>query len=226
MLSQILTIALKDLRSELRGKEAINASLAFSVVVLLILSFAFDIGSISIDSDEYAGGLLWIVYAFAGVLVFNRAFARELPNDCLDALVAAPIPGPALFLGKTLAAFILVFGVELVCLPVFANFYDVRISNVLLPLIGIIALGSWTMSVVGVFFSLLTINVRLRELMLPVIFYPMMIPALLGAIQITGALLKTGHIGSDNEAWLRLLIGCCVIFTSLGVSLIDFILVT
>lgn len=224
MLNQILTIALKDLRSEFRGKEAINASLSFSVVVLLIFSFAFDPSAD--ETQVFAGGLLWIVYAFAGVLVFNRSFAREVPNDCLDALIAAPIPGPALFIGKTIAAFLLVFGVEIVCLPIFANFYDVRILNVIFPLLGTIALGTWTMSVVGVFFSLLTINIRLRELMLPVIFYPMLIPALLGAIQITCSLLQTGSIGENNEAWIRLLTGCGIIFTALGVALIDFILVT
>ena len=224
MLRQIFIIAMKDLRSELRGKEAINASLAFSVVVLLILSFAFDPSAD--ETQIFAGGLLWIVFAFAGVLIFNRSFAREIPNDCLDALIAAPIPGAALFLGKTIAAFVLVFGVELVSLPIFANFYDVRIINVIFPLIGIIALGTWTMSVVGVFFSLLTVNIRLRELMLPVIFYPMMIPALLGAIQITTSLLTTGQIGDNNQAWMRLLAGCAIIFSSLGIALIDFILVT
>ena len=112
-----------------------------------------------------------------------------------------------MFLGKTIAAFLLVFGVELVSLPVFANFYDVRVLPVIFPLIGIIALGTWTMSVVGVFFSLLTINIRLRELM-PVIFYPMLIPALLRAIESTTSLLATGQIGKDNEAWVRLLTGC------------------
>jgi len=222
--SQVLTITLKDIRSELRGKEAINASLAFSVVVLLILNFAFDPSSD--ESQSFSGGLLWIVFAFAGVLIFNRSFARELPNDCLDALIAAPIPGPALFLGKTIAAFLLVFGVELICLPIFSNFYDVRILHVIFPLVAIIALGTWTMSVVGVFFSLLTINIRLRELMLPVIFYPILIPALLGAIQITTSLITTGQIGPNNEAWVRLLAGCSIIFTALGLALIDFILVT
>src|SRR5215472_2431973 len=123
MLDQILTITLKDLRSEFRGKEAINASLSFSVVVLLIFSFAIDLSAV--EPETFAGGLLWVVYAFAGVLIFNRSFAREIPNDCLDALIAAPIPGPALFIGKTIAAFLLVFGVEMVCLPVYANFYDV-----------------------------------------------------------------------------------------------------
>src|ERR1700730_3843568 len=223
-LSQVMTITAKDLRAEMRTKEAINASFSFALVVLLLLSFAFE--PTEQTTQEISGGLLWIVFIFAGTLIFNRSFARELPNDCLDALIAAPIPGPALFLGKTFAAFLLVFGVELICLPVFSNFYDVRIMHVIFPLIGIIALGTWTMSVVGVFFSLLTINIRLRELMLPVIFYPMLIPALLGAIQITTSLLTTGQIGANNEAWLRLLAGCSIIFTSLGVTLIDFILVT
>src|ERR1043165_8981608 len=97
----VLVIALKDLRAEFRTKEAINASFAFSLVILLMFSFAFDP-----EADytrEISGGLLWIVFAFAGTLVLNRSFAREIPNDCLDALVAAPISGAALFLGKSIA---------------------------------------------------------------------------------------------------------------------------
>ena len=223
MLKQILTITLKDLRSEFRGKEAINASLAFSVVVLLLLNFAFD--TTSDENQTFAGGLLWIVFAFAGVLIFNRSFARELPNDCLDALIAAPIPGPALFLGKTIAAFLLVFGVEMISLPVFSNFYDVRILHVIFPLIGIIALGTWTMAVVGVFFSLLTINIRLRELMLPVLVYPFMIPTLMAAMLLTTDLLGGVPIAGDNLLWIRVLVTWDIVFTALGVVFIDVVLV-
>src|SRR6266496_5195586 len=98
---QVLVILAKDLRAELRTKEAINASLAFALVILLMFSFAFDPEADT--TREISGGLLWIVFAFAGTLVLNRSFARELPNDCLDALVSAPVPGSALFLGKALA---------------------------------------------------------------------------------------------------------------------------
>jgi heme exporter protein B len=123
-LRQTLVIARKDLRAELRTKEAINArwpsrwsSWCCSV-------------SPSIPGEnrtrEMSGGLLWIVFAFAGTLVLNRSFAREVPNDCLDALVAAPISGAALFLGKALANFVLVIAVELVSLPVFGIFYNVH----------------------------------------------------------------------------------------------------
>src|SRR3954452_14403565 len=101
---QVLTITAKDLRAELRTKEAINASFAFALVILLLFSFAFD--PTEEMTQSISGGLLWIVFAFAGTLVLNRSFARELPNDCLDALVASPVSGSALFLGKALANFV------------------------------------------------------------------------------------------------------------------------
>src|SRR5258707_10169733 len=100
---QVLVIMAKDLRAELRTKEAINASLAFALVILLLFSFAFDPSAET--TLEISGGLLWIVFAFAGTLVLNRSFAREVPNDCLDALVAAPLSAGALFMGKVLANF-------------------------------------------------------------------------------------------------------------------------
>ena len=88
-----------------------------------MFSFAFD--PLADTTREIAGGLLWIVFAFAGTLVLNRSFARELPNDCLDGLIAAPLSGAALFLGKACASFLLVLGVQLVSLPVFGVFYNV-----------------------------------------------------------------------------------------------------
>ena len=97
-LRSVLTIAGKDLRSELRSKEAINASMSFALVVLLLLSFAFDPNSEQVR--EFSGGLLWLVFSFAGTLILNRSFARELGNDCLDALLASPLPSPALFMRR------------------------------------------------------------------------------------------------------------------------------
>ncbi|HLW76115.1 MAG TPA: heme exporter protein CcmB, partial [Bryobacteraceae bacterium] len=120
---QVLTVAAKDLRSELRTKEAINASLAFAVVILVLFSFAVDPSTDQLI--DFSGGLLWIVFAFAGALVLNRSFARETQNDCLDGLLAAPLPASALFLGKCLANFAILSAVNLVSLPVFGLFYDI-----------------------------------------------------------------------------------------------------
>src|SRR3954454_14449262 len=143
---QILTIFAKDLRAELRTKEAINASFAFALVILLMFSFAFDPQEET--TREISGGLLWIVFAFAGTLILNRSFARELPNDCLDALISAPIPGAALFLGKVIANFVLLLAVELVSLPVFGIFYNVHWTNQFWPLMLVVALGTWGMTVI------------------------------------------------------------------------------
>src|SRR3954453_9614516 len=123
---QVLTVAAKDLRAELRTKEAINASFAFALVILLMFSFAFDPQEET--TREISGGLLWIVFAVPRTLILNRSFARELPNDCLDALISAPISGAVFFLGKAFANFVLVFAVEVVSLPVFAIFYGLHFT--------------------------------------------------------------------------------------------------
>lgn len=218
-----LSIAGKDLRSELRGKETINASLSFALVILLLFSFAFDPGSDLVH--DISGGLLWLVYAFSSALILNRSFARELPNDCLDALLASPVSGAELFFGKSLANFTLLLGVEVVCLPVFGIFYNVRWAQRLGMLFLVLVLGTWVLTVIGTMFSALTVNLRLRELMLPALVYPMIIPAIMGAIQLTTVLMSGQPIGKDNQFWFKVLIGMDIIFSLLGIALADVVLV-
>jgi heme exporter protein B len=219
---QVFTIAAKDLRSELRTKEAVNASLAFSIVILVLFSFIFD--SASEEFRDLTGGLLWMVFMFAGALVLNRSFAREMLNDCLDGLMAAPVPPAALFTGKALANFALLFAVELISLPVFGLFYDVRWVSVFWPLMLVIVLGTWALTVIGTVFSALTINLRLRELMLPTLVYPLMIPALVAAMTLTTDLLAGTPIGGDNLIWIKVLVAFDAIFTAVAVTMIDTVL--
>jgi len=220
---QVMVVAIKDLRSELRTKEAINASFAFAVVILLLFSFAFDPDAET--TREMAGGLLWIVFAFAGTLILNRSFARELPNDCLDALIAAPIPGSALFLGKALANFALVLAVQLVSLPVFAIFNNIRLTGQFWWLMLIIVLGGWAITVIGTTFSALTVNIRLREVMLPLLTFPILIPALMGAMRLSMLLVLGKPIGQDDMAWLKMLIGFDVMYTAVSLVLAETVLV-
>jgi heme exporter protein B len=220
---QVLVITAKDLRAEFRTKEAINASFAFALVILLMFSFAFDPQEET--TREISGGLLWIVFAFAGTLILNRSFARELPNDCLDALVAAPISGATLFLGKAIANYILVFAIELVSLPVFAIFYSVHVTQQFWQLMGVMALGTWGLTVVGTIFSALTVNIRLREVMLPMLTYPILVPVLMGAMQLTAGLVMGKPIGPETADWLRMLIGFDVIFTAVSLILVETVLV-
>lgn len=223
MLRQSFTIAWKDLRSEFRTKEAVNASFSFALVILLLFSFAFD--PTADTTREIAGGLLWIAFAFAGALILNRSFARELTNDCLDALVASPISGAALFLGKAVSNLILLLAVELVCLPVFGIFYNIHWVDSFGSLFLVMLLATWAMVVIGTMFSAMTVNLRLRELMLPTLVYPMMIPALMAAILLTTELLAGKGFSADVVVWLRLLIGFDIIFSFLAIALVETVLV-
>lgn len=218
---QVWTIAAKDLRSEMRTKEALNASLAFSMVILVLFSFAFDQAE---SLEMLFGGLLWMVFSFAGALVLNRSFARELQNDCLDALISSPAPPSALFLGKTLANYGLLLVVELISLGLFALLFDVRLSGKFGPLVGVIVLATWGMTIIGTTFSALTVNLHMRELMLPVLVYPFLVPVLVAAMILTSDLLAGNPIAS-NMIWLRVLAAFDIVFTALTVVFIDVVLV-
>ena len=222
-LLQALSIARKDLAIELRTKESLNAAGAFAIAILLLFSFAFD--PFAEATRETAGGLLWLVFAFAGALVFNRGFARELPNECLDALLASPLSTASLVLGKAFGNFVLLLVLELISLFIFGIFYDVRWWVHWLELSVLCALATWGISIVGAIFGALTVNLRLRELMLPVIIYPLLIPLLIAAIEITNTLLADRPLAGYELLWGRVLVVFDFIFTALALALADTILV-
>lgn len=226
LLRQAWTVALKDLRSELRTKESLNAAGGFALVILVLFSFVIDPAE---TETLYAisGGLLWLVFAFAGVLILNRSFAREQANDCLDALIASPLSPAALMLGKSIAGFALLLIVELPCLPIFGGLYGLsRWSSHWPELIGVVMLGTWGMTVIGTVFSALTVNLRMRELMLPMLVYPLLIPVLMGAMKLCSVFISGETIKGDEEIWLRLLVAFDIIFTSLALALAEDVLVS
>jgi heme exporter protein B len=218
-LSSALAIASKDLRTEWRTKESINAAVSFALVILVLFSFAFDIDSET--KYNISGGLLWLVFLFGGVLIVNRSFAREIPNDCLDVLVSSPMPKWSLFLGKSMASFVLLLVVEYAALLIFGLFFNINWIGAFLWLSVVMLLATWGVAVVGTAFSAITVNVRIRELMLPILVYPLLIPLLIAAAEITTGLLTGNAILSD----LRILAAYDVIYTVLGAYLIEFILV-
>jgi len=220
---QALQVARKDLAVELRTKESLNAAGAFAIVILLLFSFAFD--PAAEETRAIAGGLLWLVFAFAGALIFNRGFARELPNECLDALLSSQLSSPSLLLGKAVTNFVLLLVVEALSLIVFGIFYNMRWWLHFWELAGVFALGTWGISIVGAVFGALTVNLRLRELMLPVLIYPLLIPLLMAAIELTNILLGNGALTADNLLWARVLVVFDIVFTALALALAEVILV-
>ncbi len=150
----------------------------------MLFSFAFDPSPDILA--HIAGGLLWLVFAFAGALIFNRGFARELPNECLDALLSSPLSSASLLIGKAFANLRHADGGRNGLARRLRHFLQRCVAAVLAgDLAGVFALGTWGVSIVGAVFGAMTVNLRLRELMLPVIIYPLMIPLLIGAIELT-----------------------------------------
>ncbi len=221
-LADAWAVAAKDLRCELRDRQVLNAAVSFALVVLLMFSFAFDPNT-NVGIRSLSGGLLWVVYLFAGVLVLNRSFARETANDCLAALVAAPLAGEALFLGKALSSWLLILAVELISLPVFGIFYDVNWVPKAGRLLPVFALGSWALAAVGTTFGALTANNRMRELMLPLLLLPVCLPALVACMSVTWGIFDPSAV-TEIGPWVRLLVGFDIIYTLLGVLVMDSVL--
>jgi heme exporter protein B len=223
MLRQALSVARKDLSIELRTKESLNASAAFAISILLLFSFAFD--AVLTDTNDLAAGLLWLVFAFAGALVFNRGFARELPNECLDALLASQLSAASLIIGKALANLAMLLIVEVISLLMLGLFFNVHWMGHPFLLAILFVVATWGISVLGAVFGALTVNLRLRELMLPVIIYPVLVPLLIAAIEITITLFSSQPVSSTDLEWGKMLLIFDVVFTALAVFLADTILV-
>src|SRR5579875_415278 len=138
---QTLTVARKDLAVEFRAKESLNAAGAFAIAILLLFSFTLDVSSE--ETRDIAGGLLWMAFAFAGALIFNRGFARELPNECLDTLLSSPLSAASLVTGKAMATFVMLLLVELVSLFVLGVFYNVQWWIRLAELAAVFGIATW-----------------------------------------------------------------------------------
>lgn len=213
------TTLLKDLRMEWRSKDAINSMLFFALLVVVIFSFAFN--PTAEESRQIAGGLIWVAFLFAAVVALNQTWARELRNQVLDAYRVSPAPANALFLAKTIGNFIFVTILEALMTPLFVIFYNLHVLGPAWQLIPLGILGTWALVVNGTFFAAMSLRTRNRELMLPLLLFPISIPAVLGMVAGTTAVL-TG----DNPAhfYIVLLLTYDVVFTTASLALFETIL--
>ena len=204
----------KDLRLEWRSKDAINGMLFFSLLVVVLFSFAFD--PTTAVSRQIAGGILWVALLFATVTALNQTWTRELRNSVLDAQRMAPAAPNALFLAKVLANFFFVTAVQVILAPVFIIFYNLHALGQGWLLWIVLPLGTLALVINGTFFGALSLRTRNRELLLPLILFPISIPAVLAMVEATTAIL-TGEY--DPGLWIRLLAGYDVIFTTISLLL-------
>ena len=214
-----LTHLFKDIRIEWRSKDAINAMLFFALLVVVLFSLAFD--PTREVSRQIAGGILCVATMFASITALNQAWTRELRHQVLDAQRMSPAPASSLFLAKVLVNFLFVTLVQLVLAPLFIIFYNLRSVRPAWPLAVVLPLGTWALIVNGIFFAALSIRTRSRELLLPLILFPIYIPALLAMVLATTGIL-TGE--ADPWLWIKFLAGYDIIFTTVCLLLFETIL--
>ena len=217
--SALWTHLIKDLRIEWRSKEAINSMLFFALLVVVLFSLAFD--PRGAFAREIAGGVLSVATMFASVSALNQAWAREIRHQVLDAQRMTPAPGAELYLAKVLANFLFVTIVQVLLAPVFLVMYNLSVQGQAWELAVVLPLGTWALVANGTFFAALSIRSRNRELLLPLILFPIFVPALLAMVRATTAIL-TGE--SDPTLWIKLLVGYDIIFTTVSLLLFDVIL--
>lgn len=218
-MTTLWTHLVKDLRIEWRSREAINSMLFFALLVVVLFSLAFS--PRGIFSQEISGGVICVATLFASMSALNQAWAREIRHQVLDAQRMAPSSGAQLFLAKVLANFLFVSVVQLVLAPVFLVFYNLRVQGRAWELALVLPLGTWALVANGTFFAALSIRSRNRELLLPLILFPIFMPALLAMVLAIGSIL-TGD--SDPTLWIKLLVGYDIIFTTVSLLLFDVVL--
>lgn len=215
-------IVRKDLRVEFRTKEVFNSSAVFALLVIVTFSMAFE--PTSEQARALSGGLLWVAFAFAAMLGLSRTFAREVPNDSLQGLRMAPIPASAIYAGKLLSNIAFLGLIELLVLPIFGLFFNVPLWPVLPQLLLVVLLGSWGLSAIGTTFAAIATSIRLRELMLPVLLFPIELPLILYLVESTTALVTGGDSIVELRVWLRMAVGFDIVFTVLSLFLFEYIL--
>ena len=211
----------KDLLTERRSKESLNALFFFAVLLLFLFEFA-----LGPDRERLTAalpGLLWLGFILAGLLGLGRTFLVERENDCWEGLLLTPGDKGAIYLGKLAVNFLLMAAVAVVLLGLFGIFYNVDLWGSLAPLAVVIVLGTVGLASVGTLFGAMTSQVRARELLFPLLLLPVQVPVLLGTVKATEAVLQ-GLALSEVAHWLKLLAAADLVYLVVGLLTFEFVL--
>ncbi len=207
----IAAIVKKDLLVEVRGKEVVLAVTFFVLLMVFTFNFAFRPGAI--PNEIMTPGVLWFTFLFAGMLSFQRVVNSEQENGCLDGLMLCPYGRDVIFIAKTISSFVFVMIVEAIAIPIFAVVFN--LSAIPIQLILIVPVATLGIAIVGTFLSALSMNTRLREVMLPVLMIPLVVPAVIGAVESTGDAFD-GAGWSAVQPWIYVLIIFDIVFLVVG----------
>lgn len=207
----IAAIVKKDILMEMRTKQVINAALVFAVLFVVVFSFTMEIGSNM--EQKLSGGIFWVSVAFAGILSFNKTIGSETDNGSFEALMLAPVDKSAVFFGKVISNMLFLFLVEVILIPLFLVFYNVFIISH--PLMAaVIILSTYAYSLIGTLFSIISVRTSSKEIMMPVLFLPFMVPVIIAAVLATNVFILGGQIQFSYN-WIKLTAVFDVIFTAI-----------
>jgi heme exporter protein B len=210
----------KDLLVEFRNRETFTVMLFFAVVILFL--FHFSLNPARENTALLAPGLLWLAFMFTGVLGLGRSFQAEQVNDCLEQLLLVPGDRGNLYLGKLVGNIAFMLAVECLIIPLFALFFQLNLWEALLPLLAIAVLGTLGFAAIGTLFSALTANLRAREVLFPVLLFPLVVPVIIGTVTATGIVLGGGALG-EASGWLKLLGAFDTIFLAVAYLTFEFV---
>jgi heme exporter protein B len=219
-LGKVWAIVWKDIVAELRTREMFSAMFVFAVLVVVIFHFAFDLRVTGEAVREVAPGALWVAFAFSGILGLNRAFVAEKDRGCLDGLLLAPVDRSAIYFGKMLGNLVFMLIVEIIVLPVYSILYNTNLFNP--GLLAVILLGSIGYVAVGTLLSSMAVQTRTRDILLPILLFPVALPLFIAAVKASTGFLQ-GLEMAEISPWLNLLIVYDLVFTAVSFMVFDYV---
>ena len=219
--NQILAIVWKDFVTEFKTRELFSSMFIFALLVILI--FIFSINLSIVKASEVGPGVLWVAFLFAGTIGLNRSFILEKENGCLMGLMLVPADRTAIYFGKLISNFIFLSIMEFFILPLFMIFFNVNILEHLGSLAMVVFLGTLGFCALGTLLSSLSSNLKTREIMLPILLYPLLIPIVIGVVRMTGQILE-GIPLFDMMKWIGLTASFDIIYIGVSIMTIDHIL--
>jgi len=216
---KVIAITWKDALSEMRTKEIVFSVLVFTLLVIVIFNFAFNASQETMRL--VAPGILWVTFTFAGVLSLNRSFILEKEEGCLEGLMVCPISREVIYVGKMLGSLLFLLIIEAIALPIFAFLFNLEVLSP--QLIVITVLTTIGFVAVGTLFSALAVNTKAREMVLPILFFPIVVPLIISAVKASGLALS-GEPWSGLSPWLQIIAAFDAIFLVVSFLIFAFVI--
>ncbi len=217
-LQAMMAVIWKDLAAEWRSRELLSAMLVFSLLVIFIFNFALELDPAT--RSTVTAGVLWVTFIFAGTLGLNRSLAMEKDRGCLDGLLLAPVDRTAIYFGKMIANLLFMLAVALIVLPIYSVLYNVNLFN--LGLFGIIFLGAEGYVAVGTLLAAMAVQTRTRDILLPILLFPVIVPVLVAAVKASSGFLSAIPM-DEITPWINLLLVYDVVFTALAFMVFEYV---